>query len=183
MKDSDYRANPEKNPDLNGEIQRSLVLFKPDAVQRGIVGELLTRFERLGLKIVGVKMLEPGEDHYYKHYEDISKLITRRSQDAFEATLQYMTLGPVIAMVFEGVEAVPVIRKIVGTTEPWSAQPGTIRGDYAHISFGYANPRKKSIPNLIHASGNVAEAKEEIALWFAENELFDYEDLSDRYMR
>ncbi|MGI6612282.1 MAG: nucleoside-diphosphate kinase [Candidatus Nanosyncoccaceae bacterium] len=183
MKDSDYRDKPEKNPDLNGEIQRSLVLFKPDAVQRGVVGEILTRFERLGLKIIGVKMVEPDEDHYYKHYEDISKLITRRGQDAFEVTLEYMALGPVIAMVFEGVEAVPVIRKIVGTTEPQAAQPGTIRGDYAHISFGYANPRNKSIPNLIHASGNLEEAEQEISMWFKKEELFDYEDLSDKYTR
>lgn len=183
MKDTDFRKNPEDNPDLNGEIQRSLVLFKPDTVQRGIVGEILSRFERLGLKIIGVKMVEPDEKQYFKHYEEIGQLISRRGQDAFEAAMDYMTLGPVIAMVFEGVEAVPVIRKIVGTTEPWSAQPGTIRGDYAHISFGYANPRHKAIPNLIHASGNLEEAKQEIAIWFSDEELFDYEGLKDKYMR
>src|SRR5574344_335134 len=118
-------------------IQRSLVGCKPDAVQRGIVGEILQRFERVGLKIVGMKMVMPDEDQYRAHYEDIGTMITRRGEQAFHYNVKYMMSGPVIAMVLEGVEAVPLVRKIVGPTEPKSAEMGTIRGDYSHMSFGY----------------------------------------------
>ena len=119
------------NPNMcNSKIERTLVVFKPDAVQRGIVGEILTRFERVGLKIVGTKMLSPDREHYYTHYEEIGKMVTRRGSKAFNVTLDFMTQGPVIAMVFEGVEAVSLVRKLVGGTEPKSSAPGTIRGDY-----------------------------------------------------
>ncbi|MDR2338084.1 MAG: nucleoside-diphosphate kinase [Deltaproteobacteria bacterium] len=165
----------------NSLIQRSLVLFKPDAVQRGVVGEILSRFERVGLKIVGTKMFHPDRGHYYKHYEDIGKMITRRGEKIFNDTLDYMNQGPVIAMVFEGVEAVSVIRKIVGTTEPKVAAAGTIRGDYSHLSIEYGNSVNAAIPNLIHASGDPEEAKLEIAHWFKENELFDYTTLSEKF--
>ena len=143
-------------------IERTLVLFKPDSVQRGIVGEILTRFERVGLKIVGTKMIFPDKEHYHKHYEGIGKMVTRRGEKAFDMTLDFMIQGPVIAMIFEGVEAVELVRKIVGGTEPKTAMPGTIRGDYSHMSFGYADAKGKGIPNLIHASGNRQEAEEEI---------------------
>ena len=144
-------------------IQRTLILFKPDAVQRGIVGEILTRFERVGLKIIGTKMIFPSKEHYHKHYEGIGKMVTRRGEKAFDMALEFMTQGPVIAMVFEGVEAVELVRKLVGGTEPKTALPGTIRGDYSHMSFGYADEHNVGIPNLIHASGSIEEAKQEIA--------------------
>lgn len=164
-------------------IQRTLVLFKPDAVQRGVVGEILTRFERVGLKIIGTKMIFPGKEHYYKHYEDIGKMITRRGEKAFDITLDFMTMGPVIAMVFEGIEAVELVRKMVGGTEPKSAAPGTIRGDYSHMSFGYADVSGKGVPNLIHASGCVEEAEAEIAHWFKEGELYDYTRANEKFIR
>ena len=110
-------------------VQRTLILFKPDAVQRGIVGEILTRFERVGLKIIGTKMIFPSKEHYHKHYEGIGKMVTRRGEKAFDMALEFMTQGPVIAMVFEGVEAVELVRKLVGGTEPKVALPGTSRGD------------------------------------------------------
>jgi nucleoside-diphosphate kinase len=156
------------------DIERSLIVFKPDAVQRGLVGEVITRFERAGLKIVGMKMLHPDYDHYFKHYEEIGQMITRRGQKPFDMTLAMMQQGPVIAMVLEGVGAVALIRKMVGTTEPASAAPGTIRGDYSHISFAYADKANVGVPNLLHASGDVEEAKKEIAHWFADSELFSY---------
>ena len=164
-------------------IERTLILLKPDALQRGIVGEITTRFEKAGLKIVGIKMLSPNKEHYHKHYEDISKMITRRGQKAFEVTLDFMMSGPVVAVVLEGIHAVSLVRKMVGTTEPKEAQPGTIRGDYAHISFEYANKKGTSIPNLIHASGDEAEAKQEISLWFSEAELLDYELAYESHIR
>jgi nucleoside-diphosphate kinase len=155
--------------------ERTLVIFKPDAIQRGIVGEIFSRFERVGLKPVGAKMLQPSKDHYYHHYENIGKMISRRGQKAFDVTLSMMQGGPVLAIVLEGVEAVSLVRKMAGATEPKSALPGTIRGDYAHMSFAHADAQEVGIPNLIHASGDPTEAAAEIAHWFAETELFDYE--------
>ncbi|HSX23633.1 MAG TPA: nucleoside-diphosphate kinase [Candidatus Saccharimonadales bacterium] len=156
-------------------MERTLIILKPDAVQRGIVGEIVSRFERVGLKIIGTKMLQPDADFYHHHYEGISQMVSRRGQHAFDVTLDAMQEGPVIAIVLEGVEAVALVRKMVGTTEPKEALPGTIRGDYAHISFAHAEKRKAGIPNVVHASGNKAEAEQEIVHWFSEAELFDYE--------
>lgn len=164
-------------------VEQTLVLFKPDTVQRGLVGEILTRFERVGLKIVGTKMIFPDKDHYYQHYEDIGQMVTRRGQQAFDVTLEMMQTGPVIAMVFEGVEAVALVRKMVGGTEPKSALPGTIRGDFSHMSFEYADGKKKGIPNLIHASGDPSEAEKEIGHWFSDDELYDYEIANDKFTR
>ncbi|MDO4872232.1 MAG: nucleoside-diphosphate kinase [bacterium] len=165
------------------KIQRTLILFKPDAVQRGIVGEILTRFERVGLKILATKMLFPNKEHYYKHYENIGKMVTRRGEKAFDMTLEFMTQGPVIAMVFEGVESVELVRKMIGGTEPKAALPGTIRGDYSHMSFGYADEAGKGVPNLIHASGSPEEAEEEIAHWFKEHEIYEYKMPREKFMR
>lgn len=164
-------------------IQRTLILFKPDAVQRGIVGEILTRFERVGLKIIGTKMIFPNKEHYHKHYEGIGKMVTRRGEKAFDMTLEFMTQGPVIAMVLEGVESVELVRKLVGGTEPKTALPGTIRGDYSHMSFGYADEHNVGIPNLIHASGSVEEAKQEIEHWFADHEIYDYHSPREKFTR
>ena len=164
-------------------IQRTLILFKPDSVQRGIVGEILTRFERVGLKIIGTKMIFPSKDHYHKHYEGIGKMVTRRGEKAFDMALEFMTQGPVIAMVFEGVEAVELVRKLVGGTEPKSALPGTIRGDYSHMSFGYADEHNVGIPNLIHASGSIEEAKQEIEHWFSDFEIYDYTSPREKFTR
>ncbi len=161
-----------------GNVEQTLVLFKPDAVQRGVVGEILTRFERVGLKIVGTKMLAPDEVHYYKHYEEIGQVITRRGKATFDNVLTMMSDGPVIAMVLEGVEAVELVRKLVGSTEPKSSAPGTIRGDFSHMSYGYGDAAGKGIPNLIHASGDLDDAQKEIPHWFSEDELYDYSALS-----
>jgi nucleoside-diphosphate kinase len=150
-------------------------------MQRGIIGEIITRFERVGLKIVASKVVSPSEEHYYHHYETIGKMISRRGQEAFDVTIKYMQTGPVMAMVLEGVEAVSLVRKLVGTTEPKAAEPGTIRGDFSHISFEYANSKKVSIPNLIHASDDASEAKQEIAHWFKDDEIFEYESVHDKF--
>ncbi len=166
-----------------GDIEKTLILFKPDALQRGVVGEILTRFERVGLKVVGTKMVRPDRDHWYKHYEEIGKMVTRRGEETFNITLEMMLGGPVIAMVLEGVEAVALVRKLVGATEPKSALPGTIRGDFSHMSFGFADGAKKGIPNLIHASGDTDDAEQEIAYWFSDSELYDYDVLNEKFTR
>lgn len=164
-------------------VERTLVLFKPDAVQRGVVGEILTRFERVGLKIIGTKMIAPDEAHFYKHYEEIGQVITRRGEKVFKNTLELMQAGPVLAFVFEGVEAIALVRKMVGSTEPKSSAPGTIRGDYAHMSYGYGDEADIGFPNLIHASGDAADAKKEIPHWFSDDELYDYSVLHEKFTR
>src|SRR3989344_323907 len=122
---------------MTGKLQRTLVLLKPDAVHRGIVGEILHRFERVGAKMVGMKMLVSDKDTAMKHYtEDITR---RRGEKVRNMMIEMLTSGPVIAVVFEGVEIVEIVRKLVGTTEPRVSPPGTIRGDFSHVSFKYAD--------------------------------------------
>jgi nucleoside-diphosphate kinase len=162
-------------------MEQTLIIFKPDAVQRGIVGEILTRFERAGLKVVGMKMLQPDYDQLHHHYEAIGTMITRHGEQIFKDTLEMMQLGPVIAVVLEGIEAVELARKMVGPTEPKSAAPGTIRGDYAHMSYGHADGEGVAVINIIHASGDAKEAKAEIDHWFSDSELFDYETAHQQF--
>ena len=165
-------------------MERTLIVLKPDAIQRGLIGEIVGRFEKVGLKIIGMKMLHPDEKHYHHHYETIGKVISRRGQEVFDVTLEFMMEGPVVAVVLEGIEAVDLVRKMVGATEPKSAPPGTIRGDYTHMSFDYANNvAKSSVPNVIHASGDRAEAELEIQHWFSESELYDYETVNEHQTR
>ena len=166
---------------MSTQLERTLIIFKPDAIQRGLVGEIFTRFEKTGLKLVGAKMIKPTYDQFYKHYEDIGKVMTRRGKEVFDMTLSMMENGPVLAMVLEGVEAAGLVRKMVGATEPKSALPGTIRGDFSHMSYAHADANKVGIPNLIHASGDAAEAKLEIAHWFSEAELFDYKTAHEHF--
>lgn len=155
------------------DIERTLVIFKPDALQRGLMGEILTRFEKAGLKIVAMKMLSPDYDHFYHHYETIGKMVSRRGETQFKVQLGAMQEGPVIAAVLQGVEAVVLVRKMVGATNTKEAAPGTIRGDYAHASLDYVNANGVALPTLLHASGDRDEAKEEIDHWFSESEIYD----------
>jgi len=162
-------------------MEKTLIVFKPDSVQRGIVGEVLTRFEKAGFKIVGCKMLSPDYDHFYTHYEGIGTLKTRKGDDIFESQLKSMLDGPVIALVLQGVDAVETVRKMVGSTEPKSALPGTIRGDYAHVSYGAANDSGRSVSNIIHASADSTEAQQEISHWFSVSELHDYQAVHEKF--
>lgn len=175
-------------------MERTLVILKPDAVQRGLVGEIINRFERPGLKIVGMKMLIPDKVLLEKHYPDkLAPIIgnkTKKDWNAYgvehtesadeigkiilDATREFMGSGPVIALVLEGGHAVEVTRKLVGSTGPKDSLPGTIRGDFAHLSLGMASTKRKGAANLIHASGDMEEAEEEIKLWFKPEEIFDY---------
>jgi nucleoside-diphosphate kinase len=160
------------------DIERTLVVIKPDTVQRGLIGEIITRFERAGLKIIAIKMVEPDEEHFHKHYEEISSLISRWGQEVYDVVLCQMTEAPVVAMILEGIEAVSYVRKLVGTTDPKESAPGTIRGDYTHITRAYSNPNGRTLPNIVHASGNEEEAEKEIKLWFSEDEIYDDYDIS-----
>ena len=163
-------------------MEKTLILLKPDAVKRSIVGEIISRFEKVGLKIVGCKMSEPDREHYHAHYEKIGKMISRRGEKIFENTLAMMQSGPVVAIVLEGVDAVKLVRKMVGDTEPHGAAPGTIRGDFAHMSYAHGDEHDVGIPNVIHASGDKKEAEQEIYHWFNDAELFEYETVHEQYM-
>lgn len=156
-------------------IEKTLIVLKPDAVQRAVCWEIIARFERAWLKLVWMKMLSPDRDFLYYHYETIGTVITRRGQKAFDALLTLMMSGPVVALVLEWVEAVTVVRKLVWSTEPKTAAPGTIRWDYAHLSFAYADISESGqLPNLIHASWDSEEAVKEVAHWFRPEELVSY---------
>ncbi len=157
---------------MTNTIERSLVLLKPDAVDRGLVGEIVSRFERAGLKIAGLKMVWPKAEQAAKHYtEDLAK---RRGEAVRNLMIELISSGPIIAIALEGVEAVELVRKMVGATEPKSAAPGTIRGDYSHVSFKHADSKSIGVYNLIHASGSSEEAVEEVKVWFTPEELHDY---------
>lgn len=157
-------------------MQRTLILIKPDGVQRGLAGEIISRFESAGLKIVGMKMVWADEKFSKKHY-------SAHLEKPFYAGLEAMiTEGPVIALVLEGIHAVEIVRKIVGPTEPRKAPPGTIRGDYAHHSYEYADEKGIAIKNIIHASGSAEEAKTEVALWFLDSELHSYKTAHEKHV-
>ncbi len=154
-------------------IERTLVLLKPDAVERGLSGEILQRFERVGLKIVGMKMLLPTHEHASGHYTE--DLAIRRGEHVRNLMIDMLKSGPVVAIVLEGIEAVELVRKMIGSTEPKSSPPGTIRGDYSHVSFKHTDAHNSKLYNLIHGSANVEEANAEIAVWFNQDELVDHQ--------
>ena len=161
-------------------IERTLVLLKPDAVQRALIGEIISRFENVGFKIIGMKMHLADEKLAKKHYtEDISK---RRGEFVREKLLKFITEGPVIAIAIEGVNAIESARKLVGDTQPKTALPGTIRGDYAHVSYDYADGKNVAVKNLIHASANKEDAQNELKLWFSDKELYNYKNAHDLHI-
>ncbi len=154
-------------------IERSLVIIKPDGVQRGLVGEIVRRFENAGLKIVGMRMAwaerKFAEEHYKAH----------KAKPFFKDVVDFITEGPIVAFVIEGVHAVENARKLVGSTSPNEAAPGTIRGDLAHLSMKYASEKGSGGKNLIHASATKKEADEEIRLWFKKGELHSYKTVHE----
>jgi len=154
------------------DLQRTLILLKPDALDRGIMGEIVTRFERVGAKIVGMKMLVSERDTAMKHYRE--ELAQRRGEVIRQRMIDMLLLGPIVALVLEGIEVVEVARKMVGATEPKAAAPGTIRGDYAHVSYNFAEDKKIGIFNLVHASASPEEAELEINVWFKPEELVEH---------
>jgi nucleoside-diphosphate kinase len=146
--------------------ERTLVLVKPDAVQRLLVGRIITRFEERGLKIVGLKLVWADRELAERHYA------VHQGKPFYETLLAFITAGPLVAMVLEGPSAIAVVRKIVGATSPAEAAPGTIRGDLAWAA------RK----NLVHASDGPETAAAEVALWFSQDELLLYEREIDRWV-
>lgn len=177
--------------------ERTLIIIKPDGVQRSLVGEIIKRFEQVGLKLVATKMMVPTTKQVEEHYtldpnwrrvtgektiaSYKTKGLTPPSEDPFKITAvilenlkRYMTSGPVIPMVWQGAHAVKIVRKIVGSTEPLSSDVGTIRGDFVLDSYQMSDTDKRGVRNLIHASGSPEEANDEIKHWFKKEEIINY---------
>ena len=180
--------------------ERTFVLVKPDGVQRGLIGEVVSRLEKRGLKIVALKMIKPSLDHIDDHYPKDEKWIARLGDKGFnvfneygidpkeimgtdnnleagkkvrEWLINYLTEAPVVAMIIEGIHAVDMVRKLAGNTLPSKAEIGTIRGDFSVDSPAAANFQKRAIKNLMHASETPEEAQNEISHWFSAEEIFD----------
>ncbi|MCR4327370.1 MAG: nucleoside-diphosphate kinase [Nanoarchaeota archaeon] len=165
-------------------MERTLILIKPDGVQRSLSGEIIKRFENVGLKIVGIKMVWADEIFARKHYrEDLEikykDVLIKYGKNVREELVQYLKEGPVMAICLEGIGAIKIVRKIVGLTYPEESPAGTIRGDFAHISKEYANANEIMVRNLVHASGNEEDAKIEIPVWFKPEELHSYQNIHD----
>jgi nucleoside-diphosphate kinase len=179
------------------KYERTLVLIKPDGVQRSLIGEVIGRYERVGLKLAAMKMLVPtpamveahytldpqwkqktGEKNIKSYYEKGLKPPHEdpidQSNMILEKLKKYMANGPVVAMVWEGAYAVAIVRKLTGGTEPLTSDVGTIRGDFVLDSYKLADDDMRAIRNIVHASGSVKEAEDEIAFWFKNDEIIDY---------
>ena len=181
---------------LNLQTEKTFVIIKPDGVQRGLVGDIISRIEKTGLKLVTLKMTAVDEDTLYKHYNKddewyaskgakvmssmeknnipVTKEAIEYGKDIIRALVSYMTSGPVVMMVWEGNESVAIVRKIVGGTEPTTADIGTIRADYTLESIYLANMQNRAVRNLIHASEIVEDSTREIGLWLKAEEIMDY---------
>lgn len=185
--------------------ERTLVLIKPDGIQRSLMGEIIKRYERIGLKLVAMKMLVATPEHIEKHYtldpewrritgeKTIKgyhdKGLTPPTEDPLEVTRvllerlkKYMAAGPIIATIWEGAHAVKIVRKITGSTEPLMSDVGSIRGDFVLDSYQMTDSDGRSIRNLVHASGSPAEAEQEITHWFKPEEIIDYRIIAEQIL-
>lgn len=185
--------------------ERTLVIIKPDGVQRSLMGEIISRFERIGLKLVAMKFMHAGEDVVEKHYlldpewkvkagkkaiaSYEAKGETPPSNDpeeigdrVLDGVKKYMSASPVLVMCWQGAHAVELVRKLVGGTEPLSSDVGTIRGDYVMDSFRMSDSDGRSIRNLIHASGDIEEAEQEINLWLSDEEIVSYSLVQEKIL-
>ncbi|MFH1225918.1 MAG: nucleoside-diphosphate kinase [bacterium] len=185
-------------------MERSLVLIKPDGIQRNLIGEILSRFEKVGLKLTALKFLIPtkeqAHDHYVKNEAEITAL-GRRSIDGkkkggqvvnddptelgkqiVDRLVRFLSSGPIVAMVLEGNQAIAIVRKLVGSTEPLQSDVGTIRGDYTLDTYAIADTDNRSVRNLVHASASPEEAEQEIKVWFEEKEIYKYNSVRDKIL-
>lgn len=186
------------------KFEQSLVLLKPDAVQRGLMGEIIRRFENTGLKLVAMKFVLATEDQCWKHYnkDDVwfekkgqvmienlqkkgmnaEKTAIEYGKDIIRANIHYMTASPLVAMVWEGNKATGIIKKLVGPTEPLTSDVGTIRGDYTIDSFDTANVDGRAVRNLVHCSEVPEDAMRETPIWFEEKELIKYKSIQEKIL-
>ena len=191
------------------EQERTIILIKPDGVKRGLIGEIISRIEKRGLKIIALEMFQATRDQIDKHYPKDKKWITRigektlknfkdyntdvkkqmKTNDPFEIgkmvrgwLITFMVSGPMVKIVVEGIHAIEMVRKIVGSSLPSEADMGTIRGDFSVDDATAANRDKRAIHNIVHASENPSEAKHELALWFSIEDIFDYKRAEEDIM-
>ena len=185
--------------------EKTLVIIKPDGVQRNLVGEIISRFERVGLKMIAMKMMHATDDLVKNHYtldptwfktvgeKGIKGLVDKgiepptldpdiMAHAVLERLVKYITSGPVIAIVLQGAHAVKIVRKLTGGTEPLTSDVGTIRGDYVLDSYSMSNDDDRAVRNLIHASGSIKEAEDEIKHWFKDEEIMDYILMNDEVL-
>lgn len=187
--------------------ERTLVIIKPDGIQRSLIGDIIGRYERTGLKMVAAKMVIPTEEFAIRHYHEVGgdewlEAVGAKARAAYEkkglespyktnkdngwavlkANAKYLSSGPVFCMVWEGSQACAIVRKITGATEPLSSDVGTIRGDLTVDSYQLADVDQRSVRNLIHASGNPEEAAKEIKIWFKDEELLNYNHIQERML-
>ncbi|MFH1413124.1 MAG: nucleoside-diphosphate kinase [bacterium] len=190
----------------NRPKEKTLVIIKPDGVQRSLIGEIINRYERIGLKLIGLKLVLPNKKMAIEHYmaggDEWLENVGKKAMSAYEnqgirspfdtprecgqavlaRNAKYLSAGPVIAMVWQGNKAVELVRKITGGTEPLTSDVGTIRGDFTLDSYTLADQNERSVRNLIHASGNVEEAEKEIKIWFKNNELLNYRLIAEEIL-
>lgn len=184
--------------------ERTFVILKPDTIQRSLIGEVIKRFERTGLKCTSMKMFVADEVRLFKHYNKdeawflkkgtgivenlksqgrpVEKDALEYGKDIIRANAKYMSAGPVIAMVWEGNQSVAVIKKLVGSTEPATSDVGTIRGDFTIDSYAHSAYEDRAVRNLIHCSDEPTEAEREIALWLTEDEIMNYTTAQEQIM-
>jgi nucleoside-diphosphate kinase len=189
---------------IHPKKERTLVILKPDAIQRGLVGEIIKRIENTGLKLVALKMVMANEDQLWKHYDKDDEWFTKKGErtieerkaagmpvdkeaieygkDIVRALVKFMTCGPVVPMVFEGNQAAGIVKKLVGSTEPLTSDAGTLRGDFTLDSYSLANLDERAVRNLIHCSDPAEDAIREIPLWFKEEELLSYRLVAEQIL-
>lgn len=184
--------------------ERTFVILKPDAVQRSLIGEVIARFERVGLKIIGMKFVILDEKKLWDHYNKdeawflkkgnnivkdrteaglpVDKEPVEYGKDIIRALVNFMRSGPVVALAIEGNQSVSVVKKLVGGTEPSTSDVGTIRGDYTMDSYAISAVDDRAVRNLVHCSDQVDEAEREISLWFEKGELLDYRLVAEQIL-
>lgn len=186
-------------------MERTLVIIKPDGVQRTLVGEIIQRYERTGLKLTGLKLLIPTPELIGKHYlvdPEWVRKVGEKSMNSYkekglespfkdpeecgravlERLKNYMSSGPAVVMIWEGNKAIGIVRKITGGTEPLTSDVGTIRGDFTIDSYDLADTDERAIRNLVHASGSPEEAEKEIAIWFSKGEILKYNLVNNKIL-
>jgi nucleoside-diphosphate kinase len=184
--------------------ERTFVIIKPDGIQRGMIGEIISRFEKVGLKITAMKFLVPKEEQCWTHYNKddswfqskgerivkgreemklpVEKEAIEYGRDIIGQLVTFMTSGPVLAMVIEGNQAVGIVTKLVGGTEPLTSDVGTIRGDLTLDSYDLAGMDGRAVRNLIHCSDKPEEAEREIKIWFEEKEIIKYRSINEQML-
>ncbi len=184
--------------------ERTFVIIKPDGVQRGLIGEITKRFERVGLKITASKMIMATEEQCWEHYKkddawfiekgtrilndrkeaglEITKEAIDYGKEIIEMLVKYMTASPIVAMVIEGNNATSLVTKLVGSTEPTTSDVGTIRGDYSLDSYEISGIDERAVRNLIHCSEDTTEAERELKIWFNEDEIISYRLIAEQML-